>query len=106
MIAVVGGQAEIRNELRAGLVLVGLPVVDLDAAAVAQGLQQARGAGVLGPALVDDAVAQEVLGVVGVGPGCDGRVGVVGVVVDVADLGVAFGVRGGDGGRGGEGGAG
>jgi len=106
MIAPLGGQAEIRDKLRAGIVLVRLPIVDFHAAAVAQGLQQARGAGVLGPALVDDAVAQEVLGVVGVGPGCDGGVRVVGVVVDVADLDVAFGVRGGDGGRGGEGGAG
>lgn len=80
--------------------------MDLHAAAVAQALQQARGAGVLGPAFVDDTMAEELLGVVGVGPGRDGGVRVVGVVVDVADLGVALGVRGGDGGGGGEGGAG
>lgn len=106
MITMVGGDAQIRNELRAGIVLVRLPIMDLHAAAVAQGLQQARRACVLGPALVDDAVAQEVLGVVGVGPGRDGGVRVVGVIVDVANLGVALGVRGGDGGCGGEGGAG
>lgn len=69
-----------------------------------EGLEEAHGAGVGGPAFEDDAVAQHALFAVlpWVGDGFD----VVGVAVDVADFTFADGVWGGDSGHEGEHGAG
>ena len=91
--------------LRSGAVEVGLEVAGVDAAAVVDAVEEGGGLLVVGPALVQDAVAADFI-VFAVLPRVDGGVGVVGVVVDVADLGVALGVRLRDVGCGGEGGAG
>ena len=98
-------KVEVSDMLRSGAVEVGLEVTGVDAAAVVDAVEEGGGFLVVGPALVQNAVAAE-FAIFGVLPGVDGGVSVVRVVVDVADFGVALGVWLRDGGCGREGGAG